>query len=204
LRRQQKRIKVKGVKTVSERLVKKLIKEIKVDVDKCIGCRACELACSAFHAKPKYSSINPDRARIRMVIDEHNDVYVPVRAGDYTKAECAGRHSYKINGKEYPQCSLCGVSCPSRDWFKDPDSGLPMACDMCEDIPPQKEPLCVQVCRTGALTYSEWEEEIVDAVKPGEMEVGLESLADRYGLEKVMNAVARMAQKGDVESVECK
>jgi len=173
----------------------KLIKEIKVDVDKCIGCRACELACSAFHAKPKYSSINPDRARIRMVIDEQNDVYIPVRAGDYTKAECSGRHSYVIHGKEYPQCSMCGVVCPSRDWFKEPDSGLPMACDMCEDVPPQKEPMCVQVCRTGALTYSEWEEEVVDAPKPGEMEIGLESLADRYGLDKVVHAVARMSQK---------
>jgi len=55
------------------------------------------------------------------------------------------------------------------------------------------------------LTYSEWEEEIVDSVKPGEMEIGLENLADRYGLDKVMNAVARMAQKGDIaESIECK
>ena len=56
---------------------KKLIKEIKVDIDKCTGCRSCEAACSAFHAVPKYSSINPARARIRVVIDEINDVYVP-------------------------------------------------------------------------------------------------------------------------------
>ena len=48
----------------------KIVKEIKVDIDKCTGCRACEMACSAFHAKPKYSSINPARARIRVVIDE--------------------------------------------------------------------------------------------------------------------------------------
>ncbi|SEM51285.1 Fe-S-cluster-containing dehydrogenase component [Syntrophus gentianae] len=175
---------------------KRLIKEIKADLDKCIGCRACELACSAFHAKPKYSSINPDRARIRMVIDEQNDVYVPVRGGEYAKAECSGRQTYKINGIEYPQCSFCGASCPSRDWFKEPDSGLPIACDMCEDIPPQKEPMCVQVCRTGALTYVEYEEECEEKATPDEMELGLESLADRYGLDKVMNAVARMAQQG--------
>jgi len=175
---------------------KRLIKEIKADLDKCIGCRACELACSAFHAKPKYSSINPDRARIRMVIDEQNDVYVPVRGGDYTKAECSGRQTYKIHGVEYPQCSFCGASCPSRDWFKEPDSGLPIACDMCEDITPQKEPMCVQVCRTGALTYVEYEEECEETATPDEMDLGLESLADRYGLDKVMKAVARMAQQG--------
>jgi len=32
----------------------KTVKVIKVDLDKCIGCRACELACSAFHAKPRW------------------------------------------------------------------------------------------------------------------------------------------------------
>ena len=42
----------------------KIVKEIKVDLDKCIGCRACEMACSAFHANPKYSSINPARSRM--------------------------------------------------------------------------------------------------------------------------------------------
>ena len=46
---------------------KKVVKTIKVDVDKCNGCRACEVACSAFHAAPKYSSNNPARARIRVI-----------------------------------------------------------------------------------------------------------------------------------------
>lgn len=175
----------------------KIVKKIKVDLDKCIGCRACEMACSAFHAKPKYSSINPARSRIRMVIDELNDVYVPVRAGDYTKAECNGRHAYTINGKEYSECSFCGVCCPARDYFFEPDSGLPLKCDMCEGDPDVKIPLCVQVCKVGALTYEENEEEVVtDQVRPGEMETGLESLVDRFGMEKLIDAVARMAKKG--------
>jgi benzoyl-CoA reductase subunit BamC len=54
-----------------------------------------------------------------MVIDELNDVYVPVRAGDYTKSECNGRHVTTINGKEYTECSFCGVCCPARDYFKE-------------------------------------------------------------------------------------
>ncbi len=44
---------------------KKIVKTIKVDVDKCNGCRACEVACSALHAAPPYSSNNPARSRIR-------------------------------------------------------------------------------------------------------------------------------------------
>ena len=175
----------------------KTVKEIKVNLDKCIGCRACELACSGYHATPKYSSINPARSRIRVVIDELNDVYVPIRAGDYTSAECTGRHAFTINGKEYPECSFCGVSCPARDLFKEPDSGLPLKCDMCEDIPPLAEPMCVQVCRHGALTYEEREEEKGEE-EPilGEMEIGLESLVNKHGLQKVMDTIARLSKKG--------
>jgi benzoyl-CoA reductase subunit BamC len=192
LRREKRRTKVKGVLAVTDALKKKIVKEIKVDLDKCIGCRACEVACSAFHASPKYSSINPARSRIRVVIDDLNDVYVPIRAGDYTAAECTGRHTYTINGKEYKECSFCGVSCPARDLFKEPDSGLPLKCDMCEDDPPISEPMCVQVCPHDALIYIETEEESEEEEQREELEIGLEALAKKYGRQKVMEAVARM------------
>ena len=174
---------------------KRIVKEIKVDLDKCIGCRACEIACSAFHATPKYGSINPARSRIRVLIDEEKDVYVPIRAGDYTPAECTGRHTYTISGKEYRECSFCGVSCPSRDYFKEPDSGLPLKCDMCESDPPLEEPWCVQVCRSDALVYGEREEEVEEEETREEMEIGLESLANKYGMQKIVETVARMSQK---------
>ena len=137
---------------------KKVVKEIKVDISKCTGCRSCEMACSAFHAVPKYSSLNPARARIRVYIDELRDLYVPIRAGGYTQAECNGRNLYIIDGKEYSECAFCPASCPSRDYFKEPDSGLPLKCDMCEDVPPLDEPMCVQACKFDALTYEEREE----------------------------------------------
>jgi benzoyl-CoA reductase subunit BamC len=173
---------------------KKIVKIIKVDLDKCNGCRACEVACSAFHATPKYSSNNPARSRIRVIHEPLRDVYVPIRAGDYTPAECTGRHTYTINEKEYDECSFCGVSCPARDVFKEPDSGLPLKCDMCESDPPLAEPMCVQWCLTDALTYEEKEEEVKEEEeKREEMEIGLESLANKYGLKKIMDAIVRMS-----------
>jgi benzoyl-CoA reductase subunit BamC len=173
---------------------KKIVKIIKVDLDKCNGCRACEVACSSFHSSPKYSSNNPARSRIRVIHDPLRDLYVPIRAGDYTPAECTGRHTYSINGKEYDECSFCGVSCPSRDIFKEPDSDLPLKCDMCESDPPLPEPMCVQWCLADALTYEEREEEVEEEEeKREEMEIGLESMAKKYGLQKVMDAVVRMS-----------
>ncbi len=172
----------------------KKIKVIKIDADKCTGCRACEVACSAFHAVPKYSSINPAAARIQVFWDRLKGIYVPVRATEYTQAECIGRNIYTIGGKEYSECSLCGASCPSRDLFKEPDSGLPLKCDMCENEPPLSEPMCVQWCVAGALTYEEREEEGEEEEKPGETERGLEALVKKHGLKTVKDTLDRISK----------
>ena len=175
---------------------KKIIKTIKVDVDKCNGCRACEIICSAFHAAPKYSGNNPARSRIRVIRDPHRDLYIPVYAGEYAPAECMGRDKYVIDGKEYDECAFCRASCSSRDEFKEPDSALPRKCDMCESDPPLEEPMCVQWCLADALTYEEREEEVEEEVEQEDLEIGLESLADKYGLVKVIDTIARMSIKG--------
>ena len=158
------------------------------------------MACSAFHAVPKYSSLNPAKSRIRVYMDEIRDLYVPVRAGEYTQAECNGRHRYIIGGKEYSECAFCPASCPSRDHFKDPDSGLPLKCDMCEDTPPLEEPMCVQACKFEALTYEEREEEVYedeqDALKDGaELKTAFEALVQQHGLQRVMDTIARLSQR---------
>ncbi|MBW2039562.1 MAG: (4Fe-4S)-binding protein [Deltaproteobacteria bacterium] len=173
----------------------KKVRVINIDADKCNGCRACEAICSAFHASPKYSSINPERSRIRVNFDPLNDIYIPVMGGEYTASECNSRYTITLDGKKYEECAFCRASCPSRDLFKDPDSGLPLKCDMCEDLedPSLEEPWCVQWCLSDALTYEEREEEVEEEVKQEELEIGLESLVDRYGLQKIMDTVARMS-----------
>jgi benzoyl-CoA reductase subunit BamC len=175
--------------------VKKTIKTIKVDADKCNGCRACEIICSTFHATPRYSSNNPARARVQVVYDRLKDIWLPIFAGEYAPAECMGRDKYLIDGKEYGECDFCRASCPSRDLFKEPDSGLPLKCDMCEDDPPQEKPMCVQKCLNDVLLYEEREEEVEEEEKLEEVEIGLGAMIDKYGLQKVMDTVSRMSQK---------
>ena len=171
---------------------KKIIKIIKIDVEKCNGCRACEVICSAFHAAPRYSSNNPARSRIRVIRDPLLDEYIPVQAGEYVAAECTGRDKYTIDGKEYEECAFCRASCPSRNVFKEPDSGLPLKCDMCEG---EEEPLCVKWCLVDALTYEEREEEVEEQEDREELEIGLDALADKYGLQTIMDTIARMSEK---------
>jgi benzoyl-CoA reductase subunit BamC len=191
LLRRLKKTSVEGVNLKTTKKTK-IVKTINIDVDKCNGCRACEVICSAFHASPKYSSNNPERSRVRVLRDPLRDVYVPVYAGEYAEAECSGRDRYTINGKEYDECGFCRASCPSRDLFREPDSGLPLKCDMCEG---EEEPLCVKWCLVNALTVSEREvEDKPEEVKREEMEIGLEALVKRHGLEKVLDTVARVSK----------
>ena len=59
-----------------------------------------------------------------------------------------------------------------------------------------KTSLCVEWCLNDALIYEEREEEVEEAVEMEDVELGLTSMVDKYGLEKVMDTVARMSQKG--------
>lgn len=173
----------------------KTVKTIRIDVDKCNGCRACEVICSAFHAAPRFSSINPARARIRVIREPLEDVYLPVFAGEYTAAECAGRDKYTIDGKQYEECAFCRASCPSRDLFKEPDSDLPLKCDMCESDPTLDVPWCVQWCLAEALVFEEREEEAPAAAQVEDLDAGLAAIARRHGWPKVLDAVRRMAHR---------
>jgi len=173
-------------------VAKKIIKTIKIDADKCNGCRACEVICAAFHASPKYSGVNPARSRIKLIRDPIKDMFIPVYAGELATAECMGRDKYIIDGKEYGECAFCRASCPSRATFKEPDSGLPLKCDMCEG---EETPLCVKWCLEEALIYETREEEADEEPKPDEIEQSLQSLVDKHGLEKLVDTLARMAEK---------
>ena len=70
--------------------------------------------------------------------------------------------------------------------------GLPLKCDMCEG---EDEPLCVKWCTADALVLEEREEEVDEEEEQEELEVGLESLADKHGLDKVIDALTRMSKK---------
>jgi benzoyl-CoA reductase subunit BamC len=172
--------------------IKKKIKTIKVDADKCNGCRTCEVVCSAFHSAPKYSTVNTARARIHVTTHRLKNIWLPVFAGEYTPAECSGRDKYIIDGKEYDECGFCRASCPSRDLFKEPDSGLPLKCDMCEG---EEKPLCVEWCLNDVLIYEEREEEVDEPIEMADLEMGLESLINKYGLEKISSSLSRLSQK---------
>jgi benzoyl-CoA reductase subunit BamC len=134
------------------------------------------------------TAAGPARSSVPL-FTRHPNTAATTRRG---RAECAGRDKYTIDGKEYDECAFCRASCPSRTEFKEPDSGLPLKCDMCEG---EDEPLCVQWCGVDALTFEEREEEVEEQEEREELEIGLEALANKYGLQKLMDTVARLSKK---------
>jgi len=170
----------------------KKVRVITVDADKCNGCRTCEIMCSSYHAVPRYSSINPARSRIQVITDRLNNQWLPVFAGEYTASECTGRNRYLIDGKLYGECDFCRATCPSRGLFKEPDSGLPLKCDMCLE---EEKPICVKWCLNDVLQFEEREVETDEEPATSEMETGLKSMIDEHGLQKVIDTFARMSKK---------
>lgn len=124
-----------------------MAKKIRIDFGKCTGCRNCEVACSLSHLE---DITNPKRARIRVFLEE--DSFYPVLSGPFTDAECTSKALVTIGGKEYDECTICRASCPAKIIFKEPDTGIPLKCDMCGEPP---DPLCVKWCAGGALTLVE-------------------------------------------------
>jgi benzoyl-CoA reductase subunit BamC len=128
------------------------MKEIRVDFDKCTGCRHCETACSLQHVE---DSINPNLSRIRVYVDMEKDIHIPTLAGPYTDAKCTSRYPIMMGGKEYDNCILCRAACPAREIFFEPGTEVPLKCDLCGEPP---DPACVKWCIHGALTLVEAED----------------------------------------------
>ena len=93
-------------------------------------------------------------------------------------------------------CSFCRVSCPTRAYFKEPGSGLPLTCDRCESDPPLEEPMCVHVCRVVTLSEEEREEMAAVEETRDEMKIDLEAMVNKFGLDKIIDTVSRMAKNG--------
>jgi len=60
---------------------------------------------------------------------------------------------------------------------------------MCEG---EDEPLCVKWCLVDALKVEEREEEVEEQIEQEDLEIGLEALADKFGMDKIKDALLRM------------
>lgn len=143
-----------------------------VDVEKCTGCRCCELACSLRN----YGECNPSRSRIYVVGSQIDGVIttIPVVCQQCEEALCVtmcpaqalGRdsetHAVVVDAERCLGCRTCVEVCPFGGPSVDPRTGSCEKCTLCEG-----DPACVKVCSQQALTYLSAEEESIHRKRVG-------------------------------------
>lgn len=133
------------------------MKYLFVQRENCTGCRSCEYACSQFHEK----TVRPAAARIH-VKRFHGVVDVPVICWHCDDSPCikacpttpkAIAKDKETNIIKYiddktclgAKCNKCIEACPSQFLRRNPDTGWPMFCDLCDG-----DPQCVKACKLQA------------------------------------------------------
>jgi len=133
-----------------------------VDMQKCTGCRACELACSMKH----HGEYNPAKSRITVFGFAPTASFIPIfctqceeawcqnmcPAGAITKEDKDGFKIVKVSEVKCVGCKICMLACPFGDMSFVSEKQKVQKCDLCEG-----EPVCVDACTYGALQFKEAE-----------------------------------------------
>jgi carbon-monoxide dehydrogenase iron sulfur subunit len=137
-------------------------KFISVDPSKCTGCGICEYACTL----EKGESIwNPLRSRIRVVRMTPmfnfalacrfcEDAKCVTACPEKALAQSDKTGILMVKDKKCKGCDWCIQACPHGGITLHPDTGLALACDLCEG-----EPKCVEFCPEEALELVSTDEE---------------------------------------------
>ncbi len=135
------------------------MKRLAVKKSLCVGCRVCEIVCSAYHS----GEFNPKRALMR-VPTAHPTPSAPVFCRQCNNPPCiesCGTGAIFIDEKnnfvmlDQSKCNGCGEclpACPFNAIFLDPVTGLALKCDLCIELDERK---CVEYCPTRALGVKE-------------------------------------------------
>ena len=131
-------------------------KVLRIDYEKCTGCRLCELVCSVKHDHVS----NPERSRIRVIKWEAEGVYVPMTCQQCEDAPCVNACPAKalIRNQEMERveidydvcigCRTCVSVCPfGAVNFVAADRRV-IKCDLCDG-----DPQCVRFCEVEAITF---------------------------------------------------
>jgi anaerobic carbon-monoxide dehydrogenase iron sulfur subunit len=127
---------------------------IACDIQICVGCRECEVACSAFH----FGAVSPSLARIRVAKLEEIGIDLAVACISCAEKPClecpsealavGAMGEILLRPGQCNGCGACADACPigAAGFYGE----QPLFCDLCGGAP-----ACVAVCPTRALSFGE-------------------------------------------------
>lgn len=146
------------------------MKELLADVERCLGCRSCELACAVAHSSSKTlaGAINEVRKPLkRIFVHRAGGKKVPISCRHCEEAPCidaciAGAMRRTPEGVVTNEggagtcvgCWMCVMVCPYGVIRAEFDRRAALKCDR-SCLGPDGTPACVKACPTGALSYDE-------------------------------------------------
>lgn len=141
-----------------------------VDLDNCMGCKACEVACKAENEVP----VNSWRLRVKYVdsgvYPEAKRSFTPMRCNHCENAPCervcpVSALHYLPNGivnvdkDRCIGCAACMMACPYGAIYMDPETNTADKCTYCAHrVEGGLEPACVVACPTEANIFGDLDE----------------------------------------------
>lgn len=145
------------------------MKRVFVRVERCLGCKTCELACAVQHSVTKslFTAIaESPLPRRRIYVEKGKNYRLPLACRHCEEAPCidaciAGAMHRNPKGvitniggrQKCTGCWMCVMVCPYGVIGR--QTQVAVKCDLCPD---QEVPACVVSCPTKALVYTEPEE----------------------------------------------
>jgi len=129
---------------------------LSVNLEKCTGCRICEIVCSS----TREGLYAPKVSRVRLVQNEEKGFDCPIACKLCEKPPCVAacptkaltqhplRHSVIVKKALCIGCGLCVEYCPIGAISIHPERKMAAVCDLCLG-----EPLCQKVCPTHAIEF---------------------------------------------------
>lgn len=185
-----------------------------IDTTKCIGCRACQVACKQWNQLPAEDTFftpnyaNPHHfsahtwTRVNFVEykneEEINWFFLKQNCMHCQDAVCmqvcpSGAITHNemgfvvIDEHKCISCNYCAANCTFKIMSFDLSMGIARKCNLCQDrIHSGLEPTCVKTCPTGALKFGE-RKDIIDiaADRKEELQQKEYSEANIYGLNEL-------------------
>lgn len=150
-------------------------KTIAVNIERCLACKSCEIACALVHSKSQNLEAAAEelpRPQRMVTVEAAGELGVPIQCRHCEAAPCieiCPTGALQREGEQGPVvidgdlcigCKLCMLICPFGVLQIGDEGRAAIKCDMCyERLEKGELPACVEACMTGALKLVSLKEE---------------------------------------------